>query len=100
MRYSRCKIPERREQVWLDFTGTEDEIMAGIRQLVSMLPANNEDDMSYEDCTDDLNRVCADLANAAGDTGNSSFQISQMTITIRRSKSCLRKRDGNRLPSD
>ena len=23
--------------------------------------------MSYEDCTDDLNRVCADLANAAGD---------------------------------
>ena len=42
-------------------------IMAGIRELVSMLPANNEDDMSYEDCTDDLNRVCADLANAAGD---------------------------------
>ena len=51
----------------VDFTGTEDEIMAGIRELVSMLPANNEDDMSYEDCTDDLNRVCADLANAAGD---------------------------------
>ncbi|MFR3320442.1 MAG: carboxyl transferase domain-containing protein [Lachnospiraceae bacterium] len=51
----------------MDFTGTEDEIMAGIRELVSMLPANNEDDMSYEDCTDDLNRVCADLANAAGD---------------------------------
>ena len=51
----------------VDFTGTEDEIMAGIRALISMLPANNEDDMSYEDCTDDLNRVCADLANAAGD---------------------------------
>ncbi|MDY3250974.1 MAG: carboxyl transferase domain-containing protein [Candidatus Choladocola sp.] len=52
----------------VDFVGTEDEIMTQIRDLVSMLPANNEDDMSYEECTDDLNRVCADLANAAGDT--------------------------------
>ena len=52
----------------VDFVGTEDEILAGIRELVTMLPANNEDDMSYEECTDDLNRVCADLANAAGDT--------------------------------
>lgn len=52
----------------VDFVGTEDEIMGQIRELVCMLPANNEDDLSYEDCTDDLNRVCADLANAAGDT--------------------------------
>lgn len=52
----------------VDFVGTEDEIMAQIRELVCMLPANNEDDMSYEECTDDLNRVSADLANAAGDT--------------------------------
>lgn len=52
----------------VDFVGTEDEILTGIRELVAMLPANNEDDMSYEECTDDLNRVCADLADAAGDT--------------------------------
>ncbi len=52
----------------VDFVGTEDEIMGQIRELVCMLPANNEDDMSYEECTDDLNRVCSDLANAAGDT--------------------------------
>lgn len=52
----------------VDFVGTEDEITAQIRALVCMLPANNEDDLSYEDCTDDLNRVSADLANAAGDT--------------------------------
>ncbi len=52
----------------VDFVGTEEEIMGQIRELVCMLPANNEDDMSYEDCEDDLNRVCADLANAAGDT--------------------------------
>ena len=52
----------------VDFVGTEDEIMAQVRELVCMLPANNEDDLSYEDCTDDLNRASADLANAAGDT--------------------------------
>lgn len=52
----------------VDFTGTEEEIFAGIRQLITMLPANNEDDMSYEECSDDLNRVCADLANTVGDT--------------------------------
>ncbi|MCI8318235.1 MAG: carboxyl transferase [Lachnospiraceae bacterium] len=52
----------------VDFVGTEDEIMGQIRALVCMLPANNEDDQSYEECTDDLNRVSADLANAAGDT--------------------------------
>ena len=64
----------------VDFTGTEDEIMAGIRELVSMLPANNEDDMSYEDCTDDLNRVCADLANAKEDTAIALTMISDDNI--------------------
>ena len=32
-----------------------------------MLPANNEDDLSYMDCEDDLNRVCADLEASAAD---------------------------------
>ncbi len=52
----------------VDFVGTQEEIFGQIRELVCMLPANNEDDLSDEDCTDDLNRVCTDLANAAGDT--------------------------------
>ena len=51
----------------VDFRGSEADVLAQIRALVSLLPANNEDDMSYEECTDDLNRVSADLANAAGD---------------------------------
>ena len=59
---------------------TEDEIMAGIRELVSMLPANNEDDMSYEDCTDDLNRACADLENAKEDTALALTMISDDNI--------------------
>ena len=31
------------------FTGSEDEIFAGIRELVSFLPSNNEDEAA-EDC--------------------------------------------------
>ena len=53
----------------VDGIGTEAEILGQIRTLISMIPSNNEDDASYEECTDDLNRVCADLANAAEDTG-------------------------------
>ena len=60
----------------VDFKGTEAEVLNGIRTLVSILPANNEDDMSYDECQDDLNRVCADLANCAGDTALALAQIS------------------------
>jgi len=52
----------------VDVVADEDAIYTKIRELVTMLPGNNEDDASYEDCTDDLNRVCADLANCVGDT--------------------------------
>lgn len=52
----------------VDFVGDEAAVLGQIRELVSILPSNNEDDMSYEECTDDLNRVCADLADCVGDT--------------------------------
>ncbi len=52
----------------VDVVADEAVIYAKVRELVSMLPANNEDDAAYEECTDDLNRVCADLANCVGDT--------------------------------
>lgn len=52
----------------VDFVAAEADLLAQIRDLVTMLPANNEDDLSYEECTDDLNRVSKDLANCAGDT--------------------------------
>ena len=59
----------------VDVVGSEEEILAKMRALVAMLPENNEDDASYEECTDDLNRVCPDLANCAGDTGIALSQI-------------------------
>ena len=70
----------------LDFTGSEDEIYAGIRELVSMLPANNEDDLSYTDCEDDLNRVCADLENAAEDAALALSMISDNGVFIETKK--------------
>lgn len=50
----------------VDFTGDADTIANGIRQLVSMLPANNEDE-AYADCEDDLNRICPDMAAEIAD---------------------------------
>lgn len=57
----------------IDGVGTEDEILGQIRSLVSLLPSNNEDTDNYTECTDDLNRVCADLANCAGRHSNRTF---------------------------
>lgn len=45
----------------IDGIGTEDEIIAQIRELVSILPENNEGDVYVCDCEDDLNRVCENL---------------------------------------
>ena len=64
----------------VDGIGTEEEILGQIRTLISMIPANNEDDNSYEECMDDLNRVCADIANASEDTGIALAQISDSQV--------------------
>ena len=52
----------------VDVVADEDTILSSIRELICFLPANNEDDMSFEDCNDDLNRASAELANCVGDT--------------------------------
>lgn len=59
----------------IDAVGTEEEILGQIRTLVSLLPSNCEGNDSYMECTDDLNRVCVDLANCAGDTAIALSQI-------------------------
>lgn len=48
--------------------GSETEIVEKIRTLVSFLPENNEDDMSYEECLDDLNRLVPEIAGLKEDT--------------------------------
>ena len=59
----------------IDGVGTEEEILAQIRELVSLLPSNCDDNDSFEECTDDLNRVCENLENCVGDTSIALSQI-------------------------
>lgn len=64
----------------VDYVGTEEEIIASMRDLICMLPANNEDDMSYDECTDDLNRVCENLDDLSGDPANVLSYISDNSV--------------------
>ncbi|MBD5466974.1 MAG: carboxyl transferase [Lachnospiraceae bacterium] len=59
----------------VDCLGSEADMLARIRELVTMLPASNEADFSFTECTDDLNRTCADLEGCAGDTAIALSQI-------------------------
>lgn len=53
----------------VDVVADEATILEKVRELVSFLPANNEDDASFlDDCTDDLNRVNPEIAGCVGDT--------------------------------
>lgn len=64
----------------VDGIGTEEEILGQIRSLVCMIPANYEDDLSYTECTDDLNRVCGEIANAAEDTSIALSMLSDSQV--------------------
>lgn len=59
----------------VDVTGDEAAVLSQIRELVGMLPACSEDGPYFEDCTDDLNRVCEQIAACVGDT---SIALSQL----------------------
>lgn len=59
----------------VDVVGEEAELLAQIRELICMLPANCDDEMLFEECTDDLNRACADISGCVGDT---SIALSQL----------------------
>lgn len=56
-----------KENGCIDAVGTEDEILASIRELVSMLPLNNEGDVYTCECEDDLNRACESMDAMKGD---------------------------------
>lgn len=49
----------------VDFVVSENDIFDKIRQLFAMLPSNYENNDTYEECTDDINRGCAFSENAA-----------------------------------
>lgn len=47
---------------------SETEVYAKVRELVTMLPCNNEENGAFDECTDDLNRAVEEIANCSADT--------------------------------
>lgn len=53
----------------VDFVGQDDaDVIAQIRNLIGIIPSNNEDDASYDECEDDLNRIVPSLSTELKDT--------------------------------
>ncbi|NLZ83870.1 MAG: carboxyl transferase [Clostridiales bacterium] len=55
---------------------SEEDVISRIRQLVFILPTNNEDDDSFEECNDDLNRLVPQFASNVNDPAKSLADIS------------------------
>lgn len=64
----------------VDGIGSEDEIIAQIRELVCMLPLNNEGDVYTEECVDDLNRACASMDVMKGDARYLLSELSDSNV--------------------
>lgn len=58
---------QSKETGCVDGVGTEDEVLASIRDLVCLLPGNNGMGGLTEECSDDLNRACENAAAMKGD---------------------------------
>ena len=74
----------------VDGIGTGAENISQIRSPVWMIPENYEDDLSYEDCTDDLNRLCTEIENASEDTAIALAQISDGNVLFEAKKNYAR----------
>ncbi|WP_455714287.1 acyl-CoA carboxylase subunit beta [Anaerosporobacter sp.] len=51
-------------------------VLASIRELITVLPSNNEDNDSYDECKDDLNRLVPILGTSLKDTAVALREIS------------------------
>ena len=74
----------------VDEIGTEDEILENIRSLICILPGNNEENASYDECTDSLNRLCDGIENAAEDTAIALSMISDGGVFFETKKNYAR----------
>ena len=66
----------------VDFTGTEAEVIDGLRELVSILPSNNEDEAADVVCEDDLNRAADGVENCVEDTKLALENISDNNFIV------------------
>lgn len=71
----------------VDFTGTEEEVIAGIRQLIDLLPSNNED-TTYAECEDDLNRASENVAAGYKDPSVAVADAADDGLFVEAGKDC------------
>lgn len=64
---------------------SELEVLGEIRRLVGILPANNETDLSYSDCTDDINRG-VEVEGLEGDAKAILTEISDDNLLVETKK--------------
>lgn len=61
----------------VDFVGSDEmAVLNQIRDLVTMLPTNNEDDASFDECTDDLNRKVSNFHSEIADSALALKELS------------------------
>lgn len=70
----------------IDGIGTTEEILSAIRELVCVLPGNNAECGREDECTDDLNRVCENLAGCKEDARLVLTQISDSNLFVEAKK--------------
>ncbi|MCR4989484.1 MAG: carboxyl transferase [Lachnospiraceae bacterium] len=66
----------------VDFAGSEEEVLGVIRELVSILPSNNEGEFVYDETDDDLNRACPSLEASIGDPVVALSQLSDNAVVF------------------
>lgn len=67
----------------VDFIGKDEtDIMSQIRTLISILPSNSEDDDSYDECTDDLNRLVPSFSAYSTDPAMALMEISDNNFFV------------------
>lgn len=57
-----------------DVTGDEATVIAKVRELISVLPGNNEE-VAVSECSDDLNRACAGIETVSDDAAKALAMI-------------------------
>lgn len=66
----------------VDFFADEATVIAKMRELVMVLPDNNDGESFFEDCEDDLNRSCASLAASIADPALALTEISDNGFVV------------------
>ena len=66
----------------VDVVADEATMIEKIRDLVIMLPDNNDGEIEFEECADDLNRACASLEASIADPAIALTQISDNAVVF------------------